>query len=93
MRLALDAMGSDNAPGVEVEGAIQASKEIDAEIILVGQKPVLEKELAKHPKVSNKIIIQHASEVVQMIHPSWSALGWSKKGKPTPLFPRGTAAR
>ncbi len=66
MRLALDAMGSDNAPGVEVEGAIQASKEIDAEIILVGQKPVLEKELAKHPKVSNKIIIQHASEVVQM---------------------------
>ncbi len=48
MRLVLDAMGSDNAPTVEVEGALQASAELDAEIILVGQQKVIEKELAKH---------------------------------------------
>ena len=66
MRIALDAMGSDNAPGVEIAGAIQAQKELDAEIVLVGQKAAIEKELAKFGSSAPKFDIVHASEVIQM---------------------------
>lgn len=42
MKVALDAMGSDNAPRVEVEGAIQAVNEIPGiEVALVGQEQIV----------------------------------------------------
>lgn len=66
MKLALDAMGSDGAPQVEIEGAIQASAEIDAEILLVGSQQVLEEEFKKYENISKKISIIQASEVIQM---------------------------
>ncbi|MDD5492303.1 MAG: phosphate acyltransferase PlsX [bacterium] len=66
MRLVLDAMGSDNAPAVEIEGALQASAEIDAEIILVGQQKAIEAELAKHKPPAGKISIVNANEVIAM---------------------------
>lgn len=66
MRLVLDAMGSDSAPAVEVEGALQASAEIDAEIILVGQQKALEAELAKHKLPAGKISIVDAHEIIEM---------------------------
>src|SRR5947208_13752923 len=49
IRIALDAMGSDNAPQVEVEGAAQALKELPAEfqIQLVGGKADIETALAR----------------------------------------------
>src|SRR5213083_3422433 len=49
IRIALDAMGSDNAPQVEVEGAAQALKELPAEfqIQLVGRKADIETALAR----------------------------------------------
>ena len=50
-RIALDAMGSDNAPQVEVEGAAQALKELPAEfqIQFVGRKADIEAALARVP--------------------------------------------
>lgn len=66
MRLVLDAMGSDNAPYVEVEGALQASAELDAEIILVGQQKAIERELAKHKPAAGRISIIHANEIIEM---------------------------
>src|SRR5258706_198194 len=49
IRIALDAMGSDNAPQVEVEGAAQALKELPAEfqIQLVGRKADIEAALSR----------------------------------------------
>src|SRR5947208_4254245 len=49
IRIALDAMGSDNAPQVEVEGAAQALKELPAEfqIQLVGRKTEIEAALSR----------------------------------------------
>jgi len=65
MRIALDAMGSDGAPDVEVEGAVKASLETDTEILLVGPEPVLEKHLEKYPKRGN-IRVVHASDMIGM---------------------------
>src|SRR5947208_7672360 len=49
IRIALDAMGSDNAPQVEVEGAAQALKELPAEfqIQLVERKADIATALAR----------------------------------------------
>jgi len=49
IRIALDAMGSDNAPQVEVEGAAEALKELPAEfqIQLVGRKADIESALGR----------------------------------------------
>lgn len=65
MRIALDAMGSDAAPDVEIEGAVQASLDSDHEIILVGDEAVLSQKLAAHPKKGNLRIV-HASERIGM---------------------------
>ncbi len=65
MRIALDAMGSDNAPDVEVEGAVQASMNSDLEIVLVGDAALLEEKLKAFPKKGN-ITIKHAPQVISM---------------------------
>ncbi|MEK7850360.1 MAG: phosphate acyltransferase PlsX [Deltaproteobacteria bacterium] len=66
MKIALDAMGGDHAPHVEVEGAILAAKEFGSHIILVGDRNVVEKELSRHNAESLPISVRHASEVVGM---------------------------
>lgn len=66
MRVALDAMGGDNAPVVEVEGAVVACREYGLSVTLVGDRTRLEAELAKHAISGLDIDIHHASEVVGM---------------------------
>jgi len=65
MRIVVDAMGSDNAPHPEVQGAVEASLIKDIGIILVGDESTLKPELAKYPN-HGKIEIKHASERVLM---------------------------
>lgn len=59
-------MGGDNAPHVEVEGAVAAAREFGIPITLVGQSDVLEAELRHHNVTGLDIRIKHASEVVGM---------------------------
>lgn len=66
IRIALDAMGSDNHPAADVEGAVIAAWEFDYQIILVGDKELIEKELDKHRPLPDNISIQHAPEVIGM---------------------------
>jgi glycerol-3-phosphate acyltransferase PlsX len=66
MRVAVDAMGGDNAPVVEVEGAVAACREFGIPVTLVGDRERLEVELAKHAVNDLDIDIVHASEVVGM---------------------------
>lgn len=66
MRVALDAMGGDNAPAVEVEGAVMACREFGIPVTLVGDQACLTAELAKHTTTGLDIDIFHASEVVGM---------------------------
>lgn len=70
MRIVLDAMGSDKAPGVEVEGAIAAVKEYGCEVVLVGDESAIKEELAKHGSTSDKISIVHAPERIEMHDPA-----------------------
>lgn len=66
MRIALDAMGGDNAPAVIVQGALEAARNYDVEVLLVGDEQTVNGELAKHNPVKPNISIVHAGEVVKM---------------------------
>ena len=68
MIIALDAMGGDDAPDVNVIGARDALRlypQID-EIILVGDEELLQESCARNNLSSPKARILHASEVVEM---------------------------
>ena len=65
MKIAVDAMGGDNAPGEIVKGAVDAAQSGYGEILLVGDRKLIEKELTKYPKVG-QISIIHASEMIAM---------------------------
>ena len=66
MRVAIDAMGGDNAPEIEVSGAVAACREFGIPITLVGDRERLTEELAKHDCSGLDIDIHHASEVIGM---------------------------
>ncbi len=48
VRIAVDAMGGDNAPGSVVAGAVEAVREGGVQIMLVGDPTIVQAELAKH---------------------------------------------
>ncbi len=65
--IAVDAMGGDDAPKAEVEGAIRAARSLGVRVILVGKQDAVRAELQKHGNVRDlSIEIQHASEQVTM---------------------------
>ena len=67
MRIALDAMGGDYAPSVNIEGAIEIVNDFeDTDIILVGDEPVISRELADKKYSPKRISIKHASQSVKM---------------------------
>jgi len=66
MRIAVDAMGGDYAPGVVVEGAVQAAKKGGYEIILVGDEARLKEEMKSYRSSSLPLSIHHCSEVIGM---------------------------
>ncbi len=66
MKIAVDAMGGDRAPGVVVQGALLAAGELGVEIVLIGKKDVVERELAGHSPKSQSISVVQASQVVAM---------------------------
>lgn len=73
MKIALDAMGGDHAPQINIVGAVQALKTLKklSHLYLVGDEEILKAECAKHkldiydPRVS----IVHAPEVIGMSEP------------------------
>jgi glycerol-3-phosphate acyltransferase PlsX len=66
IKIAVDAMGSDHSPMVEVDGAIQAATEYGIPIVLVGQESRLRELLDKHDTGELPIEVVHASEVITM---------------------------
>ncbi len=70
MRVAIDAMGGDDAPLVNVDGAIDAVKTREGlEVILVGMEPVVRKHLEGRKYKGSLITIHHAPDVVKMDDP------------------------
>ena len=72
--IAVDAMGGDEAPAIEVAGAIQAARDLRARIILVGHEDRIRSELVRqgcaNPR-SQRLHIQivNAAEVISMNEP------------------------
>ena len=67
LTIALDAMGGDNAPQAEVEGAVLAVRQLGVKVILVGLRDAVQQELRKHEGHQDlPIEIVHASERVTM---------------------------
>jgi len=68
MKIAVDAMGGDNAPRAVVDGAVLAAREFGVGVILVGIDQVVRQELDKHPQAKTlPIEIRNATEVVDML--------------------------
>lgn len=64
MKIAVDAMGGDNAPREIVQGALEAAGKDRQEVILVGDEELIRKEV---PGGRDKLVrIVHASEVIAM---------------------------
>jgi phosphate acyltransferase len=66
VRIALDAMGGDLAPKATLEGAVAAARDFQIELVLVGVREVIVRELADYDISSLPITIEHAPEVVAM---------------------------
>ena len=67
MKIVVDAMGGDHAPGVVIDGSVRASRELGVEIILVGPEDIVKRELARHGDTANlPISIVHAGQVIEM---------------------------
>src|SRR6266568_5737169 len=66
IKIAVDAMGSDQAPAVEVEGAVQAAAQYGISIVLVGQEDRVHEILRSHDTSGLAIEVVHASEVITM---------------------------
>lgn len=64
MRIILDGMGGDNAPGAIIEGAVLASKEINHDIVIIGQEELINQELKKYKYNHEKITVADAREVI-----------------------------
>lgn len=63
MKIAVDAMGGDNAPVEIVKGALAAAKDIDGDIILVGDQAQIRSCAGPMP---DNITIVHASQQITM---------------------------
>jgi glycerol-3-phosphate acyltransferase PlsX len=66
IRVALDAMGGDKAPGEVVLGAVQAAREYSMGVYLVGREDAIKAELAKHNTSGLDLPIVHTDEVIEM---------------------------
>lgn len=66
MKIVVDAMGGDHAPVAVIAGVIEAIKEFNVQIVLVGLQDAIEAELVKFSYDKTKIEIVHASDVIGM---------------------------
>jgi len=75
VRIAIDAMGGDEAPASIIDGALVAARHLQVGLLLVGCRDVIERQLSRHPRVSwLDIDIQDTSERIEMEEPAAAAL-------------------
>ena len=75
IKVAVDAMGGDNAPREIVKGAVEAVNESrKVKVCLVGVKEAVEKELSGYTYPREQIEVIHASEVIETAEPPVMAI-------------------
>ncbi len=72
MVILLDAMGGDNAPDANIKGAVKAIKDIKSEVVLIGNKNVINAKIKEFygkddiKEISDRLSIHHTSETIEM---------------------------
>ena len=75
VKVALDAMGGDNAPGEIVKGAIDAITENkEVKVYLVGKETLVRNELSKYKYNAEQVEVVDATEVIEMAEPPVMAI-------------------
>lgn len=70
VKVALDAMGGDNAPGEIIKGAVLALNEQNSLFIsLIGKEDVIKSELTKYSYDENRVEIVNATEIIETAEP------------------------
>ncbi|SDB48986.1 MULTISPECIES: phosphate acyltransferase PlsX [unclassified Butyrivibrio] len=79
VKVALDAMGGDNAPGEIIKGAVDALEESDRlKIFFVGKEQIIKDELSKYTYDESRVEIVNAEEVIEMAEPPVMAIRTKK---------------
>jgi glycerol-3-phosphate acyltransferase PlsX len=81
VRIALDAMGGDFAPGVPVRGALAALSDLppSCELLLVGREEAVEAALAEHDVPRDRLSVIDAPETVEMNEKPLAAVRGKRK--------------
>ena len=71
MKIILDAMGGDNAPDANIQGALNAVNKVKAEIVLVGKEEIIRSKIKEFAgkemeEVSSRLSIRNATETIEM---------------------------
>ena len=75
VKVAVDAMGGDNAPGEIVKGVVDAvSHRADIQVLLVGKEDAVTKELSRHTYPKKQVQLIPASEVIETDEPPVNAV-------------------
>ena len=76
VRIALDAMGGDNAPAEQVKGAVDAARELkNIKIFLIGDRSAIERELSACPdRPQDRLEIIHTTQVIETAEPPVAAI-------------------
>ena len=75
IKVAVDAMGGDNAPLEIVKGAVEAVQEKkEVKVYLVGREEVVQAELAKYTYDKDRIEVVNATEIIETAEPPVMAI-------------------
>nr|WP_308626221.1 phosphate acyltransferase PlsX [uncultured Eisenbergiella sp.] len=75
VKVAVDAMGGDNAPGEIVKGAVEAIRaEKKIKVYLVGKEEQVKAELSKYTYPEEQVEVVNATEVIAMAEPPVAAI-------------------
>ncbi|MCF8010670.1 MAG: phosphate acyltransferase PlsX [Clostridiales bacterium] len=93
MKIAVDAMGGDFAPGEIVQGSVKASRDYGIDVVLVGDKARVKKEL-RNQAAEKELSVVNASETIGMNESPVEAVRQKRDSsivKCTELVKEGTA--
>ena len=80
VRVVVDAMGGDNAPGEIVKGAVDAVNSSSAiHVILTGKQDAVNAELSKYTYPADQIEVVHCEEVIETAEPPVNAIRRKKQ--------------
>ena len=75
MKIIVDAMGGDNAPGEMVKGAVDAlGREKDIKVYLLGREELVNAELQKYTYDKSRIEVVNTTEVIKTAEPPVNAI-------------------